>query len=88
MDDSVRPDSCEEVPDTVCAVLYDSGTCGGGWVLQVRPGAQRRLEYFSSDWKYRSVVTSFGSGMHIISDLKRIQDGFSISSVCIYPIPI
>jgi len=60
MDDSVRPDSCEEVPDTVCAVLYDSGTCGGGWELQVRPGAQRRLEYFSSDWKYRNDADTIG----------------------------
>ena len=58
MDDSVRPPGCKDVPDTVCAVLYDSGTCGGGWVLQVNPGTQRRLAFFSSDWKYRSGFVS------------------------------
>jgi len=60
MDDSVRPDACDEVPDTVCAVLYDSGTCAGGWVLQVTPGTQRRLPFFSSDWKHRNDADLIG----------------------------
>ena len=52
---SDKPSTCQEVPASVCATLYDSGTCGGGWKLEVPPGTQRRLSYFSSDWKYRSV---------------------------------
>jgi len=49
-----RPAACNPVKETLCAMLYDSSTCASGsWELEVPDGTQRRLEYFSSDWKYR-----------------------------------
>ena len=47
---------CKEIGPNpnICAVLYDSGTCSSsGWKLDVFKGIQKRLKYFSSDWKYR-----------------------------------
>jgi len=49
-----RPEHCREVPPSVCAVLYDSASCGGGWTLNITDGSQKKLHYFSSDWKYRN----------------------------------
>ena len=44
--------SCKDI--RLCAVLYDSGTCSSsGWELEVAKGEQKRLKYFSSNWKYR-----------------------------------
>lgn len=53
VEDAGRPANCPQVPTGACAILHDSGSCGGGWKLEVPPGMQRRLQYFSSDWKYR-----------------------------------
>jgi len=55
-----RPSKCKEVPKAACAMLHDSGTCSGGWTLEVLPGTQRRLKYFSSDWKYRNDIDTIG----------------------------
>jgi len=49
-----RPSHCPVIADSHCAVLYDSGSCSGGWRLPVAPGAQRRLLYWSADYKYRN----------------------------------
>ena len=34
--------------------IVPSGTCEGGWQLNVTSGEQRQLDYFSSDWTYRN----------------------------------
>jgi len=60
IDDAGRPTNCPEIPSYNCAVLYDSSTCSGGWVLQVKPGAQKKFLYFSNDWKYRNDVDTIG----------------------------
>jgi len=60
IDDAGKPGACKEVPTKACAVLHDSGTCGGGWTMEVPPGTQRRLKYFSSDWKYRNDIDTIG----------------------------
>jgi len=49
-----RPSHCPVIADSQCAVLYDSGSCSGGWRLPVSPGAQQRLLYWSADYKYRN----------------------------------
>lgn len=54
MVDENRPYSCPEVPDVLCAVLYDSSSCRGGWSLNVTIGEHTRLKYWSSYWKYRN----------------------------------
>jgi len=55
-----KPHNCDEVPTKACAILFDSGTCSGGWKLEVTQGTQRRLSYFSSDWKYRNDIDTIG----------------------------
>merc|ERR1719347_249556 len=49
-----RPWKCLGIPPSVCAVLYDSAKCYGGWSLNITAGEQRKLYYWSSDWKYRN----------------------------------
>merc|ERR1712080_416355 len=49
-----RPSHCPAVEESHCAVLYDSGSCSGGWRLPVEPGEERQLLYWSSDYKYRN----------------------------------
>jgi len=60
LDVAGKPYRCKDVPSTACAVLYDSSSCKGGWTLEVTPGTQRRLQYFSSDWKYRNDIDTIG----------------------------
>ena len=36
-----KPAKCEVVPQTACAVAYDSGTCNGGWKLVIPIGELR-----------------------------------------------
>jgi len=60
VEDAGRPADCPEVPISACAILHDSGSCGGGWKLEVPPGMQRRLQYFSADWKYRNDIDTIG----------------------------
>jgi len=50
---------CDLVPETACAMLYDSGTCSGGWKY-VLPEGQLRFRYFSSYWKYRNDMDTVG----------------------------
>jgi len=51
--------SCQDI--RLCAVLYDSSTCSSaGWELEVARGEQKRLKYFSSDWKYRNDADTVG----------------------------
>ena len=40
-DDGFRPENCPEVPADMCAVLYDSSTCAGGWTLNVTDGTSK-----------------------------------------------
>jgi len=55
-----KPYRCKDVPRQACAILFDSSSCKGGWTLEVTPGTQRRLQYFSSDWKYRNDIDTIG----------------------------
>ena len=36
-----KPAKCDVVPQTACAVAYDSGTCSGGWKLVIPIGELR-----------------------------------------------
>ena len=36
-----KPPNCDVVPQTACAVAYDSGTCSGGWKLVIPIGELR-----------------------------------------------
>ena len=47
-----RPAKCDVVPQTACAVAYDSGTCNGGWKLVI-PIGELRFRWFTSYWSYR-----------------------------------
>merc|ERR1712059_243076 len=49
-----RPTGCPTIEDSHCATLYDSSSCNRGWRLNVDNGDQKRLKYFSSDWKFRN----------------------------------
>ena len=48
-----KPARCDVVPQTACAVGYDSGTCSGGWKLVI-PIGELRFRWFTSYWSYRS----------------------------------
>ena len=62
-----KPDNCDVVPQSACAVAYDSGTCSGkkkgignflhnlfkgGWKLVI-PVGELRFRWFTSYWSYR-----------------------------------
>jgi len=53
-----RP-STPQVPSSACAVAYDSGDCGGGWVLPIAEGEQR-FKFFSSFYTYRNDIDTVG----------------------------
>ena len=36
-----KPAKCDVLPQTACAVAYDSGTCSGGWKLVIPIGELR-----------------------------------------------
>ena len=38
-----KPAKCDVLPQTACAVAYDSGTCSGGWKLVIPIGELRYL---------------------------------------------
>jgi len=50
-----RPDRgyCQKVPQSVCAVAYDSSSCSGGWKLPIAEG-QLQFRFWSSYYKYRN----------------------------------
>jgi len=56
---SSKPRACAEVPSSACAVAYDSGDCGGGWVLPIAEGEQR-FKFFSSFYTYRNDIDTVG----------------------------
>jgi len=51
--------SCSKVPETACAVAYDSSRCYGGWKLVI-PEGTLRFRYWSSYWKYRNDMDTIG----------------------------
>merc|ERR1711973_41359 len=51
--DDGKPPKCDPVPRTACGVVYDSGSCNGGWKLIISEG-EISFPYFSSYWKYRN----------------------------------
>jgi len=57
--DDGRPPKCEEIRRTACGVVYDSGTCRGGWKLYIGEG-EISFPYFSSYWKYRNDIDLVG----------------------------
>jgi len=60
--DSVwRPsEDCKPIPSQFCAVVYDSRNCYSGWSMNITSGAQKKFNYFSSDWKYRNDIDTVG----------------------------
>merc|ERR1719474_111905 len=76
-----KPDTCPAIPATSCAVLYDSARCRGGWKLDAPPGTQKRLLYFSSDWKHRNDVDTIGvrNGCTFVGFTGSSFDGNSMS---------
>jgi len=50
-----RPDRgfCQKVPQSVCAVAYDSSSCRSGWKLMIAEG-QLQFRFWSSYYKYRN----------------------------------
>jgi len=62
VDDTInRPANCQPIDNNLCAILYDSSTCADGtWQLPVYNNANRRLRYWSSDYKYRNDADVIG----------------------------
>jgi len=59
MDERPSP-LCTKVPDTACAVAYDSSRCRQrSWSL-VLPEGKRKFRFWSSDWKYRNDIDMVG----------------------------
>merc|ERR1719362_536760 len=54
-----KPDNCDVVPQSACAVAYDSGTCSGGWKLVI-PVGELRFRWFTSYWSYRNDMDTVG----------------------------
>jgi len=56
-----RPPNCQPISNNLCAILYDSSTCKDGtWQLPVQNNANKRLRYWSSDYKYRNDADVLG----------------------------
>jgi len=56
-----RPPNCQPIDNKLCAVLYDSSTCADGtWQLPIYAPADKRLRYWSSDYKYRNDADVLG----------------------------
>ena len=83
---SGKPISCNNVPPTLCAVMYDSRTCSsGGWKLEVANGTQKRLLYFSSDWKYRlEIVPPFPFLIFKIVEFRNDADTIGVRHGCTF----
>lgn len=62
VDDTLnRPENCQPLDRSACAVMYDSSTCAEGtWKLVVPRGTQKRLRYWSDDFKYRNDADVLG----------------------------
>jgi len=62
VDDTLnRPENCQPLDRSACAVMYDSSTCAEGtWRLVVNRGTQKRLRYWSDDFKYRNDADVLG----------------------------
>merc|ERR1711915_936818 len=61
--DTGKPPKCENIPRSpgVCAVVYDSSTCSGGWKLILNEGAVSFTNFlFSGWWKYRNDIDLIG----------------------------
>merc|ERR1719458_2407740 len=54
-----KPNNCDVVPQSACAVAYDSGTCSGGWKLVI-PVGELRFRWFTSYWSYRNDMDTVG----------------------------
>ena len=54
-----RPAKCDVIPQTACAVAYDSGSCSGGWKLVI-PVGELRFRWFTSYWSYRNDMDTVG----------------------------
>ena len=50
-----KPAKCDVIPQSACAVGYDSHDCSGGWKLVI-PIGELRFRWFTSYWSYRFVV--------------------------------
>jgi len=57
--DDGKPTKCSPVPRSSCGVVYDSGSCNGGWNLKISEG-EISFPYFSSYWKYRNDIDLIG----------------------------
>lgn len=57
--DDGKPPRCDPVPRTACGVVYDSGSCSGGFKLIISEG-EITFPYFSSYWKYRNDIDLIG----------------------------
>merc|ERR1712181_63156 len=62
VDDTInRPGNCQPIDNNLCVILYDSSTCADGtWKLPVYNNANKRLRYWSSDYKYRNDADVIG----------------------------
>merc|ERR1712179_169350 len=54
-----KPSRCEHVPQTACAVAYDSHNCDGGWRLVI-PQGEMRFRWFTSTYTYRNDIDVIG----------------------------
>ena len=54
-----KPAKCDVVPQTACAVGYDSSSCSGGWKLVI-PIGELRFRWFTSYWSYRNDMDTVG----------------------------
>jgi len=54
-----KPEKCDVVPQSACAVAYDSGSCDGGWKLVI-PIGELKFKWFTSYWSYRNDMDTVG----------------------------
>lgn len=60
--------------------MYHSSTCAtGSWKLPVEDGTQKQLNYWSSDWKYRSEKVSRTFDPRNDADLVGVRSGCSFT---------
>jgi len=55
-----KPSGCDHVPQTACAVAYDSHDCDGGFRLVIPSGAEMRFRWFTSTYSYRNDIDLIG----------------------------
>jgi len=54
-----KPAKCDVVPQSACALAYDSSKCDGGWKLVI-PIGELRFRWFTSYWSYRNDMDTVG----------------------------